>query len=231
MHHEPFTMIQFALLQIRFPTEQKHSIVLLKLIHVVSTVLQSIVPNVHCQLSRQPCWKLEANTQGRILWGPQNHPHVHIEGGWALVEVTMGQNARPQPTISNKITGNMLGIQSFLHLFVVGCVVVGLLTTIRSYLKGGWMGPNQSSSSSLVIESGTDPYCHSSGKGQEEAQVDKTLGARVSNPRGKNQCSGMYPLSPAEPKIVPFYLRPCVKTDLSLAPLQCEMPIYDSLKL
>ena len=29
--------------------------------------------------------------------------------------------------------------------------------------------PNQSSSSSLVIESGTEPYCHSSGKGQEGA--------------------------------------------------------------
>ena len=28
---------------------------------------------------------------------------------------------------------------------------------------------NQSSSSSLVIESGTEPYCHSSGKGQEVA--------------------------------------------------------------
>jgi len=34
------------------------------------------------------------------------------------------------------------------------------------------LGANQSSSSSLVIESGTEPYCHSSGKGQEVAPVE-----------------------------------------------------------
>ena len=57
----------------------------------------------------KPAGSLKQTPQGRILWGPQNRPHVHIEGGQALVEVTMGQNARPQPTISNKITGKMLG--------------------------------------------------------------------------------------------------------------------------
>ena len=72
------------------------------MIYIVSIVLQSIVPNVHCQLSRQACWKPEANTQGGILWGPQNRPQVHIEGGQALVEVTkIGQMLdlnQPYPT-------------------------------------------------------------------------------------------------------------------------------------
>ena len=109
MLHEPFTMIQFPCY--RYVSQLNRNIPLFSLNwnHVVSTVLLSIVPNVHCQLSRQACWKPEANTQGGILWGPQNRPQVHIEGGQALVEVTMGQNARPQPTISNKITGKMLG--------------------------------------------------------------------------------------------------------------------------